>query len=106
LEQILNSYFENDLPTLKGLPTVGFISHELHVSPNYLSDMLRATTGQTTQYYIHQKVIEKAKVILSTSNLTASEVAYQLGFDYPQSFSKLFKAKTKMSPIEFRKSLN
>ncbi|MBD8488506.1 helix-turn-helix transcriptional regulator [Echinicola sp. CAU 1574] len=106
LEQLLNHYFENDLPILKGLPTVGFLSNELNVSPNYLSDMLRVTTGQTTQYYIHQKVIEKAKIILSTSNLTASEVAYQLGFDYPQSFSKLFKAKTNMSPIEYKKSLN
>ena len=105
-EQILDAYFENDLPLQNGLPTVGFLSTELHVSPNYLSDMLRATTGQTTQHYIHQKVIEKSKVMLSTSDLTASEIAYQMGFDYPQSFSKLFKAKTKMSPIQYRKSLN
>ncbi|HBO29465.1 MULTISPECIES: helix-turn-helix domain-containing protein [Flavobacteriaceae] len=106
LEQTLNDYFEKGLPLHNGLPTVGFLSNALHVSPNYLSDMLRATTGQTTQHYIHQKVIEKSKVMLSTSDLTASEVAYQMGFDYPQSFSKLFKAKTKMSPIQFRKSLN
>lgn len=74
--------------------------------PRYLSDMLRSLTGQTTQQHIHTKLIEKAKDILSTSNLSVAEIAYQLGFDYPQSFNKLFKSKTKISPLEYRRAFS
>ena len=68
--------------------------------------MLRSLTGQNTQQHIHNKLIEKAKRILTTTNLTVSEIAYQLGFEYPQSFSKLFKSKTNFTPIEYRHSYN
>lgn len=106
LENILDLYFTENLTQVHGLPTVSYVSSKLNVSPNYLSDLLRVTTGQTTQFHIHEKIIQRAKNILLTTNLTATEVAYHLGFDYPQSFSKLFKAKTNLSPIEFRKSFN
>ena len=68
--------------------------------------MLRSTTGQSSQQHIQQKLIDKAKERLSTTNLTVSEIAYSLGFEYPQSFHKLFKAKTNLSPVEFRQSFN
>jgi AraC family transcriptional activator of pobA len=68
--------------------------------------MLRTVTGQNTQQHIHNRLIEKAKEILTTTNLSVSEIAYQLGFEYPQSFSKLFKIKTKFTPLEFRQSFN
>jgi AraC family transcriptional activator of pobA len=106
LEKLLDQYFAEDLPQTQGLPTVAYVSSKLNVSANYLSDLLRVTTGQTTQFYIHEKIIQRAKNILLNTNLTATEIAYHLGFDYPQSFSKLFKAKTNLSPIEFRKSFN
>ncbi|GLU56585.1 hypothetical protein Dfri01_60460 [Dyadobacter frigoris] len=76
-----------------------FISEQLHVSPNYLSDMLRSLTGQSTQQHIHNKLIEKAKEILTTTSLSVDEIAYQLDFEYPQSFNKLFKNKAGVSPL-------
>ena len=88
------------------LPTVEKLASDLKVSPSYLSDMLRSLTGQNTQQHIHEKLVEKAKEILTTTNLTASEIAYQLGFEYPQSFSKLFKSKTNLTPMEYRQSFN
>ena len=90
LENLLTDYFNN----VSVLPTVQYISEQLNVSPNYLSDMLRSITGQTTQQHIHNKLIDKAKELLTTTNLSVSEIAYQLGFEYPQSFNKLFKKKT------------
>jgi len=89
---------------VSGLPSVQEISDHLQVSPRYLTDMLKSLTGQSTQQIIHNKVIEKAKDVLSTSNLTVAEIAYQLGFEHPQSFHKLFKQKTSLSPLEFRHS--
>jgi AraC-like DNA-binding protein len=88
----------------KGLPTVHLLAKDLNVSPGYLSDMLRALSGQNAQQHIHASLIEKAKDLLSTGNLSVSEIAYQLGFEYPQSFNKLFKNKTNQSPLEFRQS--
>ncbi len=79
---------------------------EAKVSPRYLSDMLRALTGQNTQQLIHEKLVKKAKEKLSTPELSVSEIAYQLGFEHPQSFGKLFKTKTHLSPLEFRHSFN
>ena len=106
LNTLLNEYFEKpDLVEL-GLPTVEYISETLNVSPGYLRSMLKSFTGQSTQQHIHEKLIEKAKEKLSTTNLTVSEIAYELGFEHPQSFSKLFKIKTKLSPLEFRNSFN
>lgn len=106
LEKILSEYFSSRKVQESGLPTVQYISNQLNVSPNYLSDMLRSLTGQNTQQHIHNKLIEKAKEILSTTNLSVSEIAYSLGFEYPQSFNKLFKSKTNFSPLEFRQSFN
>ncbi|WCT14329.1 helix-turn-helix domain-containing protein [Mucilaginibacter jinjuensis] len=106
LEKLLNNYFNDPERLSSGLPTVQYIADELHLSPNYLSDMLRSFTGQTTQQHIHAKLIDKAKELLSTTSLSVSEVAFHLGFDYPQSFNKLFKNKTNYSPTEFRQSFN
>ncbi|GAB4024025.1 helix-turn-helix domain-containing protein [Spirosoma koreense] len=106
LEALLDEYFDRQKTLTEGLPTVQYISDQLNVSPHYLSDMLRSLTGQNTQQHIHAKLIEKAKEMLSSSKLTTAEVAYQLGFEHPQSFNKIFKRKTNVSPIEFRQSFN
>lgn len=106
LEDILTAYFGSDQLATKGLPTVQYIAERLNVSPGYLSGLLKALTGQSTQQHIHDKLIEKAKEKLSTTGLSVSEIAYQLGFGHPQSFSKLFKSKTELSPLEFRQSFN
>ena len=83
-----------------------YLAEQLHLSPGYLSDMLRSLMGQNAQQYLHGKLIEKAKEKLSTTALPVSEVAYELGFEHPQSFSKLFKTKTNLSPLEFRRLFN
>lgn len=106
LERLLNDYFNSPQLAEKGLPTVKYVSDQLHLSPNYLSDLLRNLTGQTTQQHIHGKLIEKAKEMLASSNLSVSEIAYYLGFEYSQSFNKLFKSKTRITPLEFRASFN
>ncbi|MEO9069570.1 MAG: helix-turn-helix transcriptional regulator, partial [Ginsengibacter sp.] len=106
LEKILSDYFNNDDLIIKGLPSVQFVSETLNVSPNYLSGLLKVLTGQSTQQHIHNKLIEKAKEKLSTTELSVSEIAYELGFEHSQSFSKLFKAKTHSSPLAFRASFN
>jgi len=106
LEDVLEDYFSNEKSLSQGIPTVQFLSDHLNISPSYLSDMLRSLTGQNAQHHIHHKLIEKAKEKLSTTSLSVSEVAYELGFEHPQSFSKLFKAKTNLSPLEFRRSFN
>jgi AraC-like DNA-binding protein len=106
LETILTDYFNNDNATEKGIPTVQQIADALHVSPNYLSGVLKTLTGQSTQQHIHDKLIEKAKEKLSTTTLSISEIAYQLGYEHSPSFSKLFKTKTDFSPLEFRRSFN
>lgn len=104
LEKILADYFNSDELATQGLPTVQYIAGQLHVSPNYLSGLLKVLTGQSTQQHIHDKLIEKAKEKLSTTELSISEIAYALGFEHPQSFSKLFKTKTNITPLEFRQS--
>ncbi|WP_286857477.1 MULTISPECIES: helix-turn-helix domain-containing protein [Sphingobacterium] len=106
LEQLLDDYFKNDKLTINGIPSVHFIADQLHLSANYLSDMLRVQTGQTTQQHIQNRLIEKAKELLSTTSMSVSEIAYQLGFEHPQSFHRLFKSRTSFSPLEFRSSLN
>lgn len=100
----LSGRFDHEHSLLAGLPTVQEAADYLKVSPRYLTDMLKSLTGQSTQQHIHDKLIEKAKDILSTSSLTIAEIAYQLGFEHPQSFTKLFKQKTNASPIEYRDS--
>ncbi|WP_210521507.1 helix-turn-helix domain-containing protein [Hymenobacter terricola] len=106
LEAVLAAYFDSDAQVKTGLPTVQYVADKLNVSPNYLSGMLKVLTGQSTQQHIHDKLIEKAKVQLSTTDLSVSEIAYALGFEHSQSFSRLFKTKTSRSPLEFRQSFN
>ena len=106
LEQVLSDYFDNSNLIENGLPTVHDIAKTLNVSPNYLGSLLKILTGQSTQQHIHEKLIEKAKEKLSTTNLSVSEIAYELGFEHSQSFSKLFKTKTNLSPLQFRQSFN
>lgn len=105
MEKLLSDYFKNEKDT-EGLPTVQWLADELNVSSHYLSDMLRTVTGQNAKQHIHNKLIEKAKEMLSTSSLTVAEVAYQLGFGHPQSFNKLFKQKTNTTPLQYRASFN
>ncbi|MFK8057366.1 MAG: helix-turn-helix domain-containing protein [Saprospiraceae bacterium] len=106
LEELLEDYFNREDLVDSGLPTVQEIAQQLNLTPDYLSSMLKKLTGQTTQQHIHHKVIEKAKVKLSTTDLSVSEIAYGLGFEHSQSFSKLFKRKTSQTPVEFRTSFN
>lgn len=105
LENLLNEYFADDLISKK-LPTVQYVADSLNISPKYLSGLLKTLTGKGTQQHIHEKLIDKAKEKLSTTNLSISEIAYELGFEHSQSFSKLFKTKTDLSPLEFRASFN
>lgn len=88
------------------IPTVPEVAKHLQVSPRYLTDMLKSLTGQSAQQHIHDRLIERAKEILSTTRLTIAEIAYQLGFEHPQSFNKIFKRYTNLSPNGFRKSFN
>jgi len=106
LEVVLQDYFTPEYMADNGLPTVASIADALHVSPNYLSSLLKTLTGKSTQQHIQDKLIDHAKELLSTTGLSVSEIAYTLGFDYPQSFSKLFKSKTQLTPVEFRQSYN
>jgi AraC family transcriptional activator of pobA len=106
VEEILDNYFEGNRSLKHGIPSVQFLSENVNLSPSYLSDMLRSLTGQSAQQHIHNKLIEKSKERLSTTSLSISEIAYQMGFEHPQSFSNLFKKKTNFSPLEFRQSFN
>jgi len=106
LDDLLNAYFESDDLLVKGLPKVQYVADQLNISPNYLSGLLKVLTGQSTQQHIHNKLIDKAKERLSNNNLSISEIAYQLGFEHSQSFNKLFKKKTNLSPTAYRNSFN
>lgn len=106
LDELLDGYFEAENSLKNGLPSVKYISAALKLSQRYLSDMLSSLTGLNTQQYIQNVTIEKAKERLSTTNLSVSEIAYGLGFEHSQSFSKFFKTKTNASPLEFRQSFN
>lgn len=104
VEAILNTYFQNSENS--GLPSAEFISSQLNLSAKYLSDCLKQLTGRGIQQHIHEMLIEKAKEQLGNTDFTVAEIAYNLGFGYPQSFNKLFKSKTNISPLAYRKSLN
>ncbi len=105
-EELLNNCFSEVKPLYQGVPTVQYLAEQLNYTPNYLSDMLRSLTGLNAQQHIHEKLIEKSKELLTTTNLTISEIAYQLGFEHSQSFSRLFKTKTNLSPVQFRQTFN
>jgi AraC family transcriptional regulator, transcriptional activator of pobA len=106
VEELMTDFLNNKDLLPKGLPTVQYLAGKLHLSSKYLSSLLKQLTGQTTQQIIHEKLISKAKEKLSTTDLSVSEIAYELGFEHSQSFSKLFKSKTRQSPLEFRQSFN
>lgn len=106
MDAILDEYWESDKITSLGQPTVKYLAQELHVSAHYLSDMLRELTCQSAQQHIHNALIERVKILLTNTNLSISEIAYQMGFEYPQSLNKLFKKKTALSPTGFRNSFN
>lgn len=105
IERLLTNYLDNE-SALLGLPSVQYLSEQLNMSSSYLSDMLRNLTGQNAQIYIQVFVINKAEELLSTTNLSVKEIAYNLGFEYPQSFSTMFKKKTKKTPLQYRASFN
>jgi AraC family transcriptional activator of pobA len=106
LELLFADYFGEDIAGTTGLPTVQYFAERLHLSPKYLSTMLKTLTGQTAQQFIHEKLMELAKQKLSVTSLSVSEIAYMLGFEHSQSFNKLFKSKTSLTPLEFRKSFD
>ena len=106
LENLLEDYFTTEKPLENGLPTVQFVADELQLSSRYLSDLLRSISGQNTQQFIHDKLIEKAKEYIAKGTLSISEIAYRLGFEHPQSFNKLFKKKTNISPVAFQELFN
>jgi AraC-like DNA-binding protein len=102
IEKILSHYFNNDNFDKKGLPTVKYLAEQVHLSPDYLSDLLKKETGRNAQDMIHFYLIEEAKTMLIGSDRSVAEIAYSLGFEYPQYFNKLFKQKTGKTPVEFR----
>ena len=105
-EEALDGYFRSGNLIEKGIPSVKTIAAQMNISANYLSTLLRIHTQQNTQQHIQNKIIDTAKERLSTTSLSVSEIAYELGFEHPQSFSKLFKQKTHQSPGEFRRLFN
>lgn len=106
MENMLDEYFNDEASLKAGIPTVDYFASQLNLSTHYLSDMLRSLTGLSTQQHIQNKLIERAKQLLSTTDLSVAEIAYSLGFEYPQSFNKLFKKRTEISPLEYRKLFN
>lgn len=102
IEKLLKNYFNSEKPNLIGLPTVKYCAEEVNLSPNYLSDLLKKETGKSTKEHIDFYLLEKAKNLLLNSELNISEIAYDLGFEYPKSFTKLFKKKNGVSPKEYR----
>lgn len=105
-EKLLADYYETGKQMEYGIPTVSYMAAQLHISPNYLGSLLRIHTQQTTQQHIQNKLIDYAKERLMTTDRSVSEIAYELGFEHAQSFSKLFKLKTNQSPSEFRAYFN
>lgn len=106
LETIINHYFDKEETLENGVLTVQFLADQLNLSSRYLSDLLRNLYGQNTQQFIHDKLIEKAKEYIVNGTLSVSEIGYKLGFEHPQSFNKLFKKKTNLSPIAFKELFN
>lgn len=101
-EKLLNEYFKTSQLKAKSLPTVKYLADHVHLSASYLSDLLKKETGMNAQDHIHYHLIEEAKNILLNTDSSVSEIAYALGFEYPQYFSKLFKQKTGSTPMEYR----
>lgn len=105
MEELIDIYLKTDA-TFLGLPAVNFLAEKLNVSPNYLSDLLKNITGKNAQTHIQESVIDRAKELLTTTNLSVKEMAYGLGFEYPQSFSTMFRKKTQQTPLKYRALFN
>ncbi|MCC8407508.1 helix-turn-helix domain-containing protein [Mucilaginibacter sp. UR6-1] len=105
IEQLMNDYFDGKEALNNGIPTVEYLAVRLNLSPHYFSDVLRSLTGESALHHIQEKLVDKAKEYLSVTDLTVSEIAYKLGFKHPQSLSKLFRRKTNISPLVFRRNL-
>jgi AraC-like DNA-binding protein len=101
-ETLLNQYFSSEKPQEIGLPTVAFCAHELNLSVNYFGDLIKKETGKSAQEYIHDKIIEAAKNKIFDIHKSVNDVAYELGFKYPQHFSRFFKLKTGVAPSDYR----
>jgi len=101
-EEVLNNYFSSEKPQTIGLPSVAYCAGELNLSANYFGDLIKKETGTSAQEYIQAKVIMVAKEKIFSLDKSISEVAYELGFKYPQHFTRLFKQKVGMSPMEYR----
>jgi AraC-like DNA-binding protein len=101
-ESVLNRYFSSDNPAKIGLPSVAWCADELKLSANYFGDLIKKETGVSAQEYIQSKIIDVAKIRLFDHDKTINEIAYELGFKYPQHFSRLFKQRTGITPSEFR----
>lgn len=101
-EHLLNEYFEGDAPQKQGLPSVKYFADKVFLSANYFGDMVRKQTGKTVSEYIQDKMIELAKEQLMSSNKTMSQIAYEIGFQYPQHLSRMFKRIVGMTPNQFR----
>ncbi len=101
---MLKDYFNQEILIHRGLPDVKYFASVLNLSPNYLSDLLKRYTGKTTQEHIHLQLIDKAKTLLWSSEKSISEIAYELGFEHPSHFTKIFKTKAGLSPTDFRNS--
>ncbi|GAB4044840.1 helix-turn-helix domain-containing protein [Spirosoma jeollabukense] len=104
-ESLLTGYFSSDKPQTEGLPSVAYCAEVLHLSPNYFGDLVKKETGRSAQEYIQSKVIDVAKERMFDSRKSMSELAYELGFKYPQHFTRLFKQKAGVTPNDYR-SLN
>jgi AraC-like DNA-binding protein len=101
-ETLLNEYYQSDKPQTTGLPSVAYCAGELNLSANYFGDLIKKETGKTAQEYIQTKVIEVAKNKIFDRSKSVSQIAYELGFKYPQHFARLFKQKVGQSPNEYR----
>lgn len=106
VKQAIDDYLIKQLQTDNGLPAVEYLARELFLSPGYLSDLLKKEVGKTAQEFIHISLLDKAKQALLASDKSVAEIAFSLGFDYPQYFSRLFKQKVGLSPVAYRKNYN
>lgn len=104
-EEFIRDYFNSTEPVNKGLPTVKYCADAMNLSSNYFSDLLKSETGKNTQEHIHYYLLEKAKTMLVNSGISINEIAFELGFEYSQNFSKLFKSKVGVSPTEYRNEI-
>ena len=101
-ENLLNEYYQSGKPQAKGFPSVSYCANELNLSPNYFGDLIKKETGKTAHEYIQSKVVEVAKERIHDHSKSVSEIAYDLGFKYPQHFTRLFKQRVGYTPKEYR----